>query len=107
MRSARKLFSRDGYQAVTVRRLAAEAGVTPAMVNYHFGNKQGLYLAVIEETVAPVLRQFSRMAARGPLERGSLFELLQSYLELLRRERWLPPLVAREVLLRDGPLQKA
>lgn len=107
LRSARKLFSRDGYQAVTVRQLAATAGMAPAMVNYHFGNKEGLYMAVIEETVAPVLQQFNRMAAQGPLERASLFELLQSYLELLRRERWLPPLLAREVLLRDGPLQTA
>lgn len=107
LRSARKLFARDGYQAVTVRQLAAASGMTPAMVNYHFGNKEGLYLAVIEETVAPVLHHFKRLAAQGPLGRESLTDLLRNYLNLLRRERWLPPLVAREVLLRDGPLQTA
>ncbi|WP_428634905.1 TetR/AcrR family transcriptional regulator, partial [Sedimenticola sp.] len=107
LKTARRLFARDGYQAVSVRRLAQEAGVNPAMVHYHFRNKEGLYLAVIEETVSPLLQRLATLVADGPLSQAALEDLLHSYLRLLQRESWLPPLVTREVLLRDGPLQNA
>ncbi|WP_260293400.1 TetR/AcrR family transcriptional regulator [Sedimenticola hydrogenitrophicus] len=105
--AARRLFARDGYQAVSVRQLAQEANVNPAMVKYHFRNKEGLYLAVIQETVSPILQQFAALVADGPLDREALAGLLRSYMALLQREAWLPPLVTREVLLRDGPLRTA
>jgi len=40
------LFARSGPDAVTVRQIAATAGVSPALVLHHFGSKQGLRDAV-------------------------------------------------------------
>lgn len=51
------LFSARGYAAVSIRELAAEAGVNSALINYHFGGKEGLYTAVFED-------QFGKIAAR-------------------------------------------
>ena len=39
------LFARDGFAHVTVRRIATEAGVSPALVIHHFGSKEGLRAA--------------------------------------------------------------
>src|SRR5690554_6657882 len=36
------LFGRDGFNATSVRAVAAEAGVSPALVIHHFGSKDGL-----------------------------------------------------------------
>lgn len=47
--SATRLFARSGYDAVSSRALAAEAGVNQALISYHFGGKAGLYLAVFED----------------------------------------------------------
>ena len=46
--AARVLFHRNGYAGTTVRAVAAEAGVDPAMVFYFFGTKQGLFAAVLD-----------------------------------------------------------
>ncbi|ADD42964.1 TetR family transcriptional regulator [Stackebrandtia nassauensis] len=46
--AARELFQRNGYAGTTVRAVATEAGVDPAMVFYFFGNKQGLFAAAVD-----------------------------------------------------------
>jgi len=45
---ALRLFARRGPDLVTVREIAAEAGVSPALVVHHFGSKDGLRAAVDE-----------------------------------------------------------
>jgi AcrR family transcriptional regulator len=45
--SARARFLRDGYQGVTMRAVAADAGVDVALVSYYFGSKQGLFGAAM------------------------------------------------------------
>jgi len=107
LETARRLFAERGYQAVSVRALAAEAGVNAAMIHYYFGSKEGLYLAVMREALAPTLERVAGLATAGRSDREALAELLQAHMRLMQRERWLMPLVAREVLLREGPLQDA
>jgi len=43
-----ELLERDGWDAVTVRGIAAHAGVNLALVNYHFGSKTNLKLAALD-----------------------------------------------------------
>jgi AcrR family transcriptional regulator len=43
---ALRLFAECGVDAVTVRQIAAAAGVSPALVVHHFGSKEGLRRAV-------------------------------------------------------------
>ena len=40
--AARELFAREGFDRVSTKRLADEAGVNPAMIHYYFGDKAGL-----------------------------------------------------------------
>lgn len=41
--SAEALFCVHGFHGVTVRQVANEAGVDPALLNYYFGSKRGLF----------------------------------------------------------------
>lgn len=54
---ALRLYAEHGPAAVTVRQLAAAAGVSPGLVVHHFGSKQGLQEAVD----AHVARAFDAM----------------------------------------------
>lgn len=46
-----KIYSETGYEGATTRKLASAAGVNIATIPYYFGNKEGLYLAVIEHII--------------------------------------------------------
>jgi TetR/AcrR family transcriptional regulator len=59
--SALKLFNQKGYAGTTVREIVADAGVTKPVLYYYFGNKEGIYLELLE----------------GPLQRFE--ELLENY----------------------------
>lgn len=45
--AAEKLFSQRGFTAVTVRDIAAEAGVSHALVHRYLGSKQDVYRAML------------------------------------------------------------
>jgi len=45
--AAEALFSLHGFYGVTVRQVAQEAGVDPALLNYYFVSKRGLFDAVL------------------------------------------------------------
>lgn len=47
MKAALNLFTRRGYAATTVRELVEAAGVTKPVLYYHFGSKEGLFLALM------------------------------------------------------------
>jgi AcrR family transcriptional regulator len=46
--AAEKLFGERGYDGASVRQIALAADVPLALVNYHFGSKEGLYRAIFE-----------------------------------------------------------
>jgi len=46
--AAREQFAAGGYQAATIRGIAAAAGIDPALVMRYYGNKEGLFAAAAE-----------------------------------------------------------
>jgi AcrR family transcriptional regulator len=98
LEAASRLFAEDGVSGVSLRRIAEEAGVTPAMVHYYFGSKEGLYDALLERTFSRVLERVGAVIARG----GALAELLDVLIGTFAAEPWIPPLVIREVLSEGG-----
>lgn len=54
LRAARSQFGQLGYDRTTIRSLAGEAGVDPALVLHFFGSKQRLFLEVVELPFDPV-----------------------------------------------------
>ena len=51
--AARAHFSEVGFDASTVRGIAVEAGVDPALISHYFGSKQGVFLAAVEFPADP------------------------------------------------------
>ena len=51
--AARRQFGEQGYQKVSMRGIAAEAGVDPRLVAHFFGSKQKLFLSVVDMPFEP------------------------------------------------------
>lgn len=106
-----ELFGRHGFDAVTTRQLAEAAGVNQAAIPYHFGGKQGVYLAVAEhvaartaERVGPLLAAAGARLAAGLARTAAGALLLEVTREVARaafepdyRSFWAILLVREEV----------
>lgn len=73
--AARERFGKSGFQAATIRAIAADAGVDPAMVMRYYGSKDKLFAAAAEfdlrfpEFAATDRTQLGRSVVRHFLER--------------------------------------
>lgn len=73
--TARDLFQRRGFAAVTMNDVAAAVGVTKAAVHYHFATKADLYAAVMRFVLDEIQRAIRGLsAAPGPVT-GKLRQL--------------------------------
>lgn len=98
LKAASQLFARRGYGAVSLREIARAADVTPAMVHYYFGDKRGLYEAMLEWAWARILTRVKKVSGIG--------ELVDAVARILAAEPWIAPLVVRQVLTQGGPFQE-
>ncbi len=77
--AARSSFASKGFASTTIRAVAAQAGVDPALVHHYYGSKDDLFMAALQlpvdprERLAPVLA----LGADGAGER-----LLRVFLEV-------------------------
>lgn len=75
LRAARGRFAASGFSGTTIRAVAREAGVDPALVHHYFGSKDELFVASLELPVDPrevLARRLAEDAGRdagGPGER--------------------------------------
>lgn len=56
LEAAGPLFAATGYAETTSKAIAEQAGVDLASINYHFGSRSGLYLAVLTEAHGRVIQ---------------------------------------------------
>ena len=77
--AARQLFAANGFDRATVRAIAAEADVDPALVNHHFGSKRGLFIAAHQLPADPV-QLFAAITELPIAERGAA--LTRAHLQL-------------------------
>lgn len=76
---ARRGFATRGYDATSLRGIAAEAGVDPALVIHYFGSKEGLFVAATGMP-ADLPALFDGLAAFPPRDR--IEALVRGYLGL-------------------------
>jgi AcrR family transcriptional regulator len=75
--TAERLFAEHGYDFVTVRDIAAAAGVTHPLIYYHWGSKRDLLAAVLERNQSRV----RSLTANLTDPREAILSIIENYLE--------------------------
>lgn len=89
------MFFREGYAGASIDRITALAGVSKATVYSHFGSKEDLLLAVVEEVVEPLKAEYA--VALDPAAR--IDDWLVQLGRMLVRKALLPEVIAIERLI--------
>jgi AcrR family transcriptional regulator len=91
MDAARARFASHGYHGATIRGIAADAGVDPALVHHFFGTKEQLFIATMHLPLepAPLLRQLLAPGVEGLGER-----LARHFIRLMRELGDANPMLA-------------
>jgi AcrR family transcriptional regulator len=64
--AAERLMLRDGYAAVTSRRVGQEAGISAQLVHYYFATMDDLFLAVFQRRADAAIARFRAAMEAGP-----------------------------------------
>jgi TetR/AcrR family transcriptional regulator len=104
--NALRLFAIQGIAQANLRRIAIESHTTPAMIHYHFGGKEGLVKAVMEERVRGLVTGMQNgMSDKTLPAKHVLAELMKGFIRLAGMNPWVPKLVLREVYSEHGALR--
>ena len=95
--AGRALFTERGFAGAGQEEIVERAGVTRGALSHHFGTKQGLFLAVVEDVQADLAGRIGRAALEG---RDPMEQLRLGCLAFL--DAAMDASVGRIVLL-DGP----
>ncbi|KQQ32704.1 TetR family transcriptional regulator [Duganella sp. Leaf126] len=94
--TARRAFAEHGYAQTSMDQFTAAAGLTRGALYHHFGSKEKLLLAVIDQLEGEVALQLQARADVAPTPWLALRARLCGYLELAR----VPEL--RRIILQDA-----
>jgi TetR/AcrR family transcriptional regulator, regulator of cefoperazone and chloramphenicol sensitivity len=72
LEAATRVFGRDGFHAATTKAIASEAGVNQALISYHFGGKEGLYVAAMDHIVESIGALIGPVAVEVDAQRHAL-----------------------------------
>ena len=99
--AARELMTEKGLPAVTVREIAERAGVQAALVNYHFGGKEGLLRSVVDSVMTEMAQRIQQVTTGLGSIDERLRELIEGVIEALSANPYAPRLMVEQVLFGD------
>ena len=103
LEAAGEIFAEHGYQSATTRQICEKAGANIAAVNYHFGDKEGLYMAVLRSVPKAHAMRYPPNVGLNP-QAGAEQKLRAYILSLLQRvfdagrPGWHTKIMTREMI---------
>jgi AcrR family transcriptional regulator len=97
VQEATRLFTHNGYNAVSMREIAAACGITKAALYYHFRDKQDLFVAILSEYLERMNRLIDECRAAAPTSRERLSVFVQAVFQQPAEQRAIIRLASQEM----------
>ncbi|MBA3962975.1 MAG: CerR family C-terminal domain-containing protein [Chthoniobacterales bacterium] len=100
LEAAGEIFARRGYEAATVAEITKAARANVASVNYHFGDKLALYIAVVRHSLPPTDVALAPETATKQSPEKQFTAFVIEFVRTLigeGRPSWCSRLMAREI----------
>ena len=81
---ASRLFAEKGYANTPTSEIAREAGVAEGTLYHHFGSKDGIFLAIYNETVDGYIAGVENLIGHGKNGRDSMLGLIRHHFDYLQ-----------------------
>jgi AcrR family transcriptional regulator len=95
--AAAQEFAERGYDAARVDRIATRARVNKAMLYYHYGSKQALYVEVLREMFAALGGRVRAIADHAGPADEKIDAWVTAIVEEAASRPWFPPIMLREL----------
>jgi AcrR family transcriptional regulator len=89
LESTRRLIAAEGFDAVTMERVAEEAGITKGAIYLYFRNKDQMILAAVEEIAAEMVRGIERRVDPQAEPWDRLCQLVRAQLAIMEENKEL------------------
>jgi AcrR family transcriptional regulator len=101
--AARELFEEKGFDLTSVREIATKADVNVALINYHFGSKENLLLAIMEQSVDTTRLKLNdiNQSTSTPVEK--LSQVIELYVDKIFSNCKYHQLIHRELSITQRP----
>ncbi|HEY2989847.1 MAG TPA: helix-turn-helix domain-containing protein [Candidatus Binatia bacterium] len=104
LEATRKVIAAEGFDAVTMERVSAEAGLTKGAIYLYFRNKDHLIVAAVEEMASEMLRQIEARIDFKATPWDRVCQTIRAQLEIMEEQKdLLRVLLLDRRLLRDSP----
>lgn len=109
LQAAGEVFAEVGFRNATVREICRRAGANVAAVNYHFGDKAGLYTEVLRHSQQRAFEQYPPLLDTAPTARpeDKLYAFVRSFLLRIFDKgspAWFGKMMSREMVEPTGAL---
>ncbi len=88
LKSAYKVFARDGFEAARLEDIAKDAGHTRGALYAHFTSKEDLFLALLEQQIYQQLEKVQALVDAESTSEAKLRSLRASYVTKLGDPNW-------------------
>ncbi len=94
--AAKELFAKNGYENTSTVAIARQAGTSESQLMKHFGSKQGLLFAIIDQGWTAILHRAYALSSVPNRSPQCLIDVLESYVVELEQDSAMKTLVVLE-----------
>lgn len=81
IQAALNVFAHEGYAGVTMRKVAAECGISATKIYYYFASKEELYFCLMKQGFTMALQKMKEAYCEGETAEGRLLQVAQAMFE--------------------------